>query len=142
MRRFGQRPALHVGVYLLIAVLIGVALALAGVRISGAKAALASDCRRYAPTLKDVNVNCYINNIMAGGDPSHWETPGVAVRISNSMATTADRQLYVEYVNSSISGSAVGTYVIIWDSNGVARKAACELNGEQVYGNCTTEYTQ
>ena len=107
----------------------------------GILAAQAADCRRYAPTLLDVDVNCYVNNIMAGGDPSRWETPGVAVRIHNVMTTTADRSIYVEYVNSSIAAGAYGTTVVIYDSD-IARKAACQLWGSQVYGNCTTSYIQ
>jgi hypothetical protein len=130
-----QRKLLIIGIYVF--ALIGGA---ATGRVAQAPASeippvfAANHCTRYAPSVKPVDVNCDVNNIMVNGS---YYTPGTALRDYNQISLNASRCWDLWYVNSSIYGTGCGTFGAIYQSDGY-RQAACYMSGSNVYGNCTT----
>lgn len=124
-----------------LAAVVGIGLAVSGAPIpfSSDAQATATDCTRYAPSLKPPNVNCDINNLIGSGY-HQWTTPGTALRDRNYVRTTSDRDLYVEYVNTNIYAFGTGTYLQIASSLGTYRQARCEESWDAVYMNCTTDW--
>ena len=101
---------------------------------------LSQHCRRYEPTLSNVDGDCYNLSLTMSGS-GYYQTPSTAIRIDNQIELGANRDWEVWYLNTTIVNYGYGTYGYNLDSNGAYRAADCEMTGSNTTGNCETDYS-
>jgi hypothetical protein len=139
MSKHGKQWLAVIGLYIA-ATVVGLSAGLGVFPNADASPAYASyHCTRYAPSIKDPDVNCYINNVMGG--TGTWATLYTGLRDNNYWEVTASACFYIYYVNyGGTPWSCGSTGATGYGSGGAHVKSACQRtdgNG-QTYGNCTT----